>query len=238
MNQGIIYSIYNQETGKYYVSQTILELNKVWKEHIDQSNRMNSDPLYKDMRRYGLDKFRIKIIEECSESLLNKREYYWIEQYNAYDDGYNLSPGIIEEEPITIPKNIRPKVVRKNTFKNLGNGKHHSIKLKAINVNTLEEKEYDSLTECAQDFGILTSNLSRALKHGWKVKGHRIIKLEDKSVSYPIYGVDKITNRIRYSFPSIRSAGRELGNGYDGGCRKSLNHPHKYTWKGCYWFYR
>lgn len=167
MNQGIIYSIYNQETGKYYVGQSILELNKVWKEHIQQSSRMNADPLYKDMRRYGLDKFRIKIIEECSESLLNKRESYWIEQYDAYNDGYNLSPGIIEEEPIkeSIKRVKRPY---QNTFTTLGDGKHHCIKLKAIDVNTLEEKEYNSLTECAQEFGILASNLSRALKHDGK----------------------------------------------------------------------
>jgi hypothetical protein len=76
------------------------------------------------------------------------------------------------------------------------------------------------------------------MKNGWKVRGHRIIKLEDKEKSYAIYGVDKITNKVKYTFPSVRAAGRELGTGNDGGCTKSLKHPHKYTWKGCYWFYQ
>ena len=81
-------------------------------------------------------------------------------------------------------------------------------------------------------------NVHQYIKHGWKCKGHRVIKLEDKPPSHAIYGVDKITNKVKHSFPSLSEAGRVLGTGRTQGISKSLKNPHKYTWKGCYWFYQ
>jgi group I intron endonuclease len=258
MNQGIIYAIYNKETGKYYVGQTINELNKRWKEHLYEARRMNPSPLYKSLRKYGADKFNIRVIEECSSDILDERETYWISEYNSYNNGYNQTSGAggqyrisdelkdrisdtmtgVEKTPEHI-ENIRKGMKRSGAnFTIRGDGKHSRVKVKTINVDTLEETYYDSITECAESLDIAVSNLHRYIKHGWKVKGHRIIKLEDKKKSYAIYGVDKVTNKIKYAFPSVRAAGRELGTGGDSGCTKSLKHPHKYTWKGCYWFYQ
>lgn len=258
MNQGTIYAIYNKETGKYYVGQTIHDLNKRWKEHLYEARRMNDVPLYKSLRKYGADKFNIRVVEECSSDILDERETYWINEYNSYNNGYNQTSGAggqyrisdelkdrirdtmtgVEKTPEHI-ENIRKGMKRSGVnFTTRGDGKHSRVKVKTINVNTLEETYYDSITECANSLNIAVSNLHRSIKNGWKVKGHRIIKLEDKTKSYAIYGVDKITNQVKYTFPSIRAAGRELGTGGNSGCTKSLKHPHKYTWKGCYWFYQ
>jgi len=258
MNQGIIYAIYNKETGKYYVGQTIHELNKRWKEHLYEARRMNAAPLYKSLRKYGADKFKIRVIEECSSDILDERETYWISEYNSHTNGYNQTSGAggqyrisddlkdrisdtmtgVEKTPEHI-ENIRKGHKRNGVgFTIRGDGKHSRVKVKTINVNTLQETYYDSITECAKSLDIAVSNLHNYIKHGWKVKGHRIIKLEDKKKSYAIYGVDKITNKVKYTFPSVREAGRVLGTGSASGCDKSLKHPHKYTWKGCYWFYQ
>jgi group I intron endonuclease len=258
MNQGTIYTIYNKQTGRYYVGQTIHELNKRWKEHLYEARRMNPAPLYKSLRKYGADKFNIRVIEECSSNILDERETYWISQYDSYNKGYNQTSGAggqyriseevknrirdtmtgVEKSPEHID-NVRKSHKRNGVgFTVRGDGKHSRIKVKTIDVNTLEEKFYDSITECAEALGIANHNLCRYLKNGWKCKGHRIIKLEDKKINHSIYGVDKITNQVKYSFNSIREAGRELGTGGDSGVRKSLKHPHRYTWKGCYWFYQ
>ena len=258
MNQGTIYTIYNKQTGRYYVGQTIHELNKRWKEHLYEARRMNPAPLYKSLRKYGADKFNIRVIEECSSNILDERETYWISQYDSYNKGYNQTSGAggqyrisdelkdrirdtmtgVEKTPEHI-ENIRKGMKRSGAnFTIRGDGKHSRIKVKTINVDTLQETYYDSITECAESLDIAVSNLHSYIKHGWKVKGHRIIKLEDKKKSYAIYGVDKITNKVKYTFPSVRAAGRELGTGGSSGCDKSLKHPHKYTWKGCYWFYQ
>jgi group I intron endonuclease len=258
MQTGIIYSIYNKESGKYYIGQTIHPLNKRWSEHLAEARRMKDTPLYRAIRKYGADKFNIKVIEECNSLLLDDRETYWIDSYNSYSNGYNQTTGAggqyriseevktkisdtmtgVEKTPEHI-ENIRKSLKSNGVgFTNRGDGKHSRIRIKTINVDTLEEKFYDSITECAKDLGIATHNLSRYLKHGWKYKGHRIIKLDNKTKSHAIYGVDKITNQVKYTFPSIREAGRVLGTGGASGCDKSLKHPHKYTWKGCYWFYQ
>ena len=93
MKQGIIYAIYNKETETYYIGQTIHELNKRWKEHIYQSIKMNPAPLYKSMRKYGLDKFNIKVLEECPIDNLDEKETYWINEHNSYSKGYNQTTG-------------------------------------------------------------------------------------------------------------------------------------------------
>lgn len=257
MNIGTIYSIYNKETGKYYIGQTIKDLNKRWQEHLYEAKRMKDTPLYRSLRKHGADKFKIRVIEECDVSILDQRETYWIGEYNSYNNGYNQTDGsggqyrISEEVKDKIScsmtgvekssehvENIRKGLKRNGVgFTVRGDGKHSRIKVKTINVDTLEETYYDSIKECAEGLDILYTHLLRSIKNGWKVKGHRVIKLEDKKINHEIYGVDKITNQVKYSFKSIREAGRSLGVGDGGGVRKSLKNPHKYTWKGCYWFY-
>lgn len=258
MNQGTIYAIYNKETGKYYIGQTIKELNKRWQEHLYEAKRMKDAPLYRSIRKYGADKFNIRVVEECLIDILDEKETYWISEYNSYNDGYNQTTGAggqyrlsdevkdkisttmtgLEKSPEHI-ENIRKTLKSRGIgFTIRGDGKHSRVKVKTINVDTLEETYYDSITECANALGVKISNLHGSMRKGWKVKGHRIIKLEDKKQSHAIYGLDKITNKVKYTFHSVRAAGRDLGSGGDSGVRKSLKNPHKYTWKGCYWFYQ
>jgi len=47
------------------------------------------------MRKYGIDKFNIIEIEECDALIINERESYWINYYNATNDnyGYNIAQG-------------------------------------------------------------------------------------------------------------------------------------------------
>ena len=247
MKLGIIYAIYNKETGQYYVGSSTTQLNKVWKEHLLQASKMNPSPLYKSIRQYGAGKHNIRVIEECAENILSERELYWISEYNSLDNGYNEpSVNVVEEcsQPIA---NIKPKVTptvrdysyNKGSFFSVrGDGKHRRIKVKTINVITLEETYYDSLTECAKGLEISETNLHLYIRNGWRCKGHRVVKLEDKPSSYSVYGVDKITNKVLHSFPSVSEASRTLGSGNTSGIDKSLKNPHRYTWKGCYWFYQ
>lgn len=251
MKSGVIYAIYNKETGQYYIGQTDIPVNKRWQEHIYEARRMIDSPLYRSIRKYGLDKFNIRVIEECPIDILNERETYWISEYDSYNNGYNENKGSIDKcikKDVIIGQandtssdtvNDKKRVTNKGQdFSVRGDGKHRRIKVKTIDVNTLEEKFYDSITECAKGLDIDIRNLHAYMKNGWKVKGHRVIKLEDKPASHAIYGVDKITNKVRYKFSSLSEAGRTLGTGKTTGVTKSLRNPHKYTWKGCYWFYQ
>lgn len=89
---GYIYKISNQINNKVYIGQTSRTIEKRWKDH-QKSAIIDQTPLYRAMRKYGIDQFHISEIEKCSDDLLNEREIYWIDYYNSYYNGYNATLG-------------------------------------------------------------------------------------------------------------------------------------------------
>lgn len=92
-----IYCITNQINGKVYIGLS-KDCYRRWNDHKDgaRNHRRKEDedkPLYKAMRKYGIENFTFEIIEQCDESLLKEREIYWIEQYDSYRTGYNATRG-------------------------------------------------------------------------------------------------------------------------------------------------
>ena len=49
--------------------------------------------MYLDFEKYGINNFIFEIIEECKIQDLDNREIYWIEYYDTYKNGYNLTTG-------------------------------------------------------------------------------------------------------------------------------------------------
>lgn len=72
-----IYKIYNDINDKLYIGKTMhINIEKRFKEHCRDALKTRNDnrPLYRAMRKYGVDKFHIAIIEETAEP--NIRETY------------------------------------------------------------------------------------------------------------------------------------------------------------------
>lgn len=96
---GYIYKITNLINNKVYIGLTICSINKRWREHKSHVyNSMKRTYLYNAMRKYGIDNFKIEIIEECDNSLLKDKEREYIKLYHSYIkdplcNGYNLTPG-------------------------------------------------------------------------------------------------------------------------------------------------
>lgn len=93
-----IYLITNITNGKVYVGQsTNIELR--WKAHRTKPFNPNANdyqkPLYRAIRKYGLENFTFQVIEICSIEELNDKEQYWIQRYssNNTENGYNLTAG-------------------------------------------------------------------------------------------------------------------------------------------------
>lgn len=92
----IIYSIYkivNQKNGKCYIGFT-QNFNKRMCEHLAESKRKNSH-LYKAIRKYGWNTFHKEIIYQSfdKDHCKNVMENYFIQKYNSYIIGYNLTSG-------------------------------------------------------------------------------------------------------------------------------------------------
>ena len=74
---GYIYKITNTINNKIYIGQTVQSLNMRWNKNTYDA-KVNCDnlhrPLYNAFRKYGMDNFKIELIEEVPNEKLNERE--------------------------------------------------------------------------------------------------------------------------------------------------------------------
>lgn len=88
-----IYQIVNDINGKLYVGKTEFSIEKRFKEHCQDAFRDRNEkrPLYAAMRKYGIEHFKIELIEETDNP--EEREIFWIEQKRSFKNGYNATMG-------------------------------------------------------------------------------------------------------------------------------------------------
>ena len=88
-----IYKITNTINGKMYIGKTEQTIEKRFQQHCNDSQRdgMSNRPLYKAMRKYGVEFFSIEEIEQTDQP--EEREIYWIEFYGTFKNGYNATLG-------------------------------------------------------------------------------------------------------------------------------------------------
>lgn len=91
-----IYKIENKINGHCYIGQST-DILRRWRNHKTVANNENHEdkeyPLYRAIRKYGIDNFDFSILEECKVEELNDKEVYWIKQYNSFFNGYNQTIG-------------------------------------------------------------------------------------------------------------------------------------------------
>lgn len=156
----MIYKITNLVNNKIYIGQTVNYEERV-RHHKQTAFRENSKeknrPLYKAIRKYGVDNFKFEIIDEASNlDELNNKEIYWIAYYDCCvdnDKGYNLDKGgkngLKSEE--TKRKMREAQMGEKSWSYGLRGSDCHNAK-RVINLTT--GQLFDSLVDCAMhDFG-------------------------------------------------------------------------------------
>lgn len=112
---GYIYKITNCINNKVYIGQTKTSIDKRWHAHKTRYNTGLKDGLYGAMRKYGIENFKIEQILECPIEDLNEMERFYIQKYDSFYNGYNLtlggdgSPtlGLNEEEVIKKYKELK-----------------------------------------------------------------------------------------------------------------------------------
>lgn len=87
-----IYKITNLINNKVYIGQSI-DIKQRWYNHLHHHQRFKDLPLYRAFKKYGITNFTFNIIEECNIQDLDEREKYWIQYYNSYNNGYNMTTG-------------------------------------------------------------------------------------------------------------------------------------------------
>ena len=90
---GYIYKITNLINQKAYIGKTVGSIEERWKEHKRDCKRFSDRPLYRALNKYGIDNFKVELVEEVDIKDLSEREIYWIGYYHTYTEGYNATLG-------------------------------------------------------------------------------------------------------------------------------------------------
>lgn len=92
-----IYKITNLVNDKLYIGQTSTTLERRFRQHQVAAFTLNLKyPLYRAMRKYGIESFTIELVEEVAADQLNEREQFYIKQYESFaplGKGYNATRG-------------------------------------------------------------------------------------------------------------------------------------------------
>jgi len=154
----IIYKTTNNVNGKIYVGQS--------KNDNDEDYLGSGKILKRAILKYGVENFTKEIVEHNIETkeLLNEREIYWIDFYNATDSniGYNIANGGQGGDTMSNHPN-KEMIIEKVKKAKLENPYHHSK----------EERERISkrmIGECNPNYGKVYSKEDREL-HGNKISG-------------------------------------------------------------------
>jgi group I intron endonuclease len=90
----LVYKITNTVNDRIYIGLTTCDLKKRWREHVCAANTGSDKPLYRAMKKYGVDKFRIEVVH-VAESIEEMRqvELRLIDNLGSHINvgGYNLT---------------------------------------------------------------------------------------------------------------------------------------------------
>ena len=80
MKVSAVYKITNTVTGDFYIGSS-KDIKNRWTAHKCQStwNRCSNNPMYLDMKKFGIDKFSFQILEEVESDQLKEVEQQFIE---------------------------------------------------------------------------------------------------------------------------------------------------------------
>ena len=100
-----VYKIVNEVTGDFYVGSS-KDVKRRWTEHKNPSEwkRKSNNPMYKDMQKYGVDKFRFQILCPVMPEYLKQVEQECIELLKPTYNNNNAKGWDVERQKETRKK--------------------------------------------------------------------------------------------------------------------------------------
>jgi|688.fasta_scaffold00445_36 group I intron endonuclease len=86
-----IYKITNIKNKKFYIGKS-KNVEKRWKQHLSLVGKKRH-PLYDAIKSYGIENFKLEIIDCNEETMIDELEKKWILETNAIKLGYNMTDG-------------------------------------------------------------------------------------------------------------------------------------------------
>lgn len=91
---GYIYKITNKVNNKIYIGQTTTSIKTRMSKHYNRAKTgINLTGIDAAIQKYGKNNFEVEKIIECPNEDLNAQEQYYINKYDSFNNGYNLTIG-------------------------------------------------------------------------------------------------------------------------------------------------
>lgn len=89
----IIYKVTNLENNKIYIGKTSYSLESRKAQHLRESKK-STFQFHRALQKYSSEKFLWEVIFECdTEEELNLKEIEFIQKFDSYKNGYNMTLG-------------------------------------------------------------------------------------------------------------------------------------------------
>ena len=172
-----VYKITNLINGKIYIGSSTESLGyeSRWNQHKRVSTNQNLPaykyPLYCSIRKYGVNNFTYEVIEKNIETLEDRQqiEQYYIIYYNSIDKDYGYNQTLDTRCPLA-DERIKEKI---------------ATKLYSIDINTREEKYFDSICDAAKECHAERTCIHQCLNGSnkyWQVKDKIFRRLENGQI--------------------------------------------------------
>lgn len=201
-----IYLITNLITQEKYVGQSV-DVAGRWKQHQTTAQNLKEQAqVYRAIRKYGIENFSCELLEACPKEQLDEKEIYWIDYYDSFYNGYNMTHG--------------------------GQGSY-GWKYDPEKICALWDKGY-SIKEIMEELGCSQQLVSERLR-GYKDYNNETARARYESYSTgTIYQYSLMGNFIQ-SFPSATVAAKQINNSRNDtilACIKgNINSAYGYQWR-------
>lgn len=187
---GYIYKITNKINNKVYIGQTSRKnVNERYLEHIRESrkDKNKNRPLYNAFRKYGIDNFKMEVLEEIDNELLSEKEKYYINLYNSFEDGYNATIG--------------------------GDGKRNIKYTEKEIIEFYLQEGSNIVTHTAKHFGISNKVVRRILdsNHVYHMTVNDYLIYQENNLGTKVKQIDKNTGQVIHIFNTVSEANIFLG---------------------------
>ena len=153
-----VYKISNDINDKLYIGQSKYPVKHRFQRHKQECKNLDTH-FARALKKYGFEHFKIEVVEEGIEDpeLLTQREMYWIHYYDSIKNGYNETDSGFRSGGNTYKSKTSEEMqIIKDKLKQskLGGKNPRARAIKMINVQTKEEKKFESMSVCAEFLGL------------------------------------------------------------------------------------
>lgn len=155
-----IYKITNLINNKVYIGQAE-DIYKRYNQHHKYEYKYHKYKLYQAFIKYGLDNFKIEVVELCEPEEMNEKEIYWIQYYDSFKNGYNMTLGGQNLAPnLHSPETEEKRRATREKNNSLKGENHPRAKLTNDEVIQIRQryKDGESLNDIYEDYKELYKN--------------------------------------------------------------------------------